>query len=685
MAMGTDWPSFGAEPHDLKEHVTFLHEACARLHAVKGSYTAIPTTTIDPIIDSTLRLLSKVTRHLDEQPDTRLATQIQGLFKEQRDAQRKDHEAIKAAIKAATVPSQATTPAGARVASWAQVAATAGPPPGHVTPPHTILSPSTSSTLTAYKGREVIVKLLDHGLAQHFRQLSPTQLKNKVNSILQEDPKVKNIKIVAAHQLKSGDVTVITDSLNTATELQTHTRWAKGLGPRAEVIRTTYGAIIHGIPVNTVNVKDQQGMIQRILADNYSVIPDAHISYVGWLTKDANKKRSSSLVVEFTRPEMANAIIYAGFLWEGLVHTCQLYDRSCRIKQCLRCYDYGHIGTQCNARQSCGYCAGGHESKACLAKNATGFTPQCTVCNGSHTAWSSACSARQKEMRRVEKAKLARSHYWPTPVSQAGSTANTGNRMELVSTNRMSQSTQPSEDASLRRPPDANPRITRRTRQRARSISPPSIMQTQPGFTQPGLTQPTADTQSITTAPTMPAVQIQDAPPMTAPGVTMMAPEIANEDAFNADDWLVNLDLGWADQAMTGETPALSMIPEDQLQGPTPTAQELRRERRRRPENLDDLPPARKACSCAEHEYLYMTWPTRDAEITIGTCMKDCPYCVVHYDAPAELRKHIRRAHFKRNIVVQKEKMGNKHVTPGWRAISALPSNTQSTDSNLSA
>lgn len=230
MAMGTDWPSLGAEPHNLKEHVTFLHEACGQLHAVKGSHTAIPTTIIGPIVDSTLHLLSKFTRHLDEQPDTRLAIQIHDPFKEQRNAQRKDHEAIKAAIKAATVPSQATTPTGARVASWAQVAATAGPPPGHVTPPHTIRSPSTSSTLTAYKGREVIVKLLDHGLAQHFRQLSPTQLKNKVNSILQEDPKVKNVKIVAAHQLKSRDVTVITDSLNTAIELQTH---GMGEGTRA--------------------------------------------------------------------------------------------------------------------------------------------------------------------------------------------------------------------------------------------------------------------------------------------------------------------------------------------------------------------------------------------------------------------------------------------------------------------
>ena len=178
--------------------------------------------------------LSKVTRHFEEQPDTRLATQIQDLFKEQRDAQLKDHEAIKAVIKAATAPlTSATPPTGTRVVSWAQVAATAGPPPGHVTPPHTMLSSGSSSTLTAYKGREVTVKLLDHALAQRLRQLSPSQLKNKVNNILRETPKVGDIKIASAHQLKSGDITIITNSLDEATELQTHTDWARGLGPRA--------------------------------------------------------------------------------------------------------------------------------------------------------------------------------------------------------------------------------------------------------------------------------------------------------------------------------------------------------------------------------------------------------------------------------------------------------------------
>jgi hypothetical protein len=34
----------------------------------------------------------------------------------------------------------------------------------------------------------------------------------------------------------------------------------------------------------------------------------------GWLTKAASLKRASSIVVEFTNPETANAVIYAGMV-----------------------------------------------------------------------------------------------------------------------------------------------------------------------------------------------------------------------------------------------------------------------------------------------------------------------------------------------------------------------------------
>lgn len=48
-----------------------------------------------------------------------------------------------------------------------------------------------------------------------------------------------------------------------------------------------------------------------MLANNYIVIPKAEVLYIGWLTKEAPLKRASSIVVEFTELEAANAIIYA--------------------------------------------------------------------------------------------------------------------------------------------------------------------------------------------------------------------------------------------------------------------------------------------------------------------------------------------------------------------------------------
>lgn len=180
-----------------------------------------------------------------------------------------------------------------------------------------------------------------------------------------------------------------------------------------------------------------------MLADNYTVIPNAKIAYIGWLTKDATLKRASSIVVEFTDPEMANAIIYAGMAWDGQIHQCQLYDRACRVKQCFRCYNYGHIGTQCNASQTCGYCAERHETKHCSHKGVEGFTPRCAVCKGAHTAWSNACPARRKEMERVEQAKQVRSIYWHVPQKEEAAPPGTNSTRHISSRLRTGASCQP--------------------------------------------------------------------------------------------------------------------------------------------------------------------------------------------------------------------------------------------------
>jgi hypothetical protein len=234
---------------------------------------------------------------------------------------------------------------------------------------------------------------------------------------------------VAAHQLKSGDIQIFASTTAEAAQLKENKGWLPGLGEHAELIVPTYGVIVHGVSTRSINIKDQKATIQQMLADNYTVIPHAGISYVGWLTREATLKRASSIVVEFTDPEMANAIIYAGMVWDGQIHQCQLYDRACRVTQCLRCHHYNHICTQCNASQTCGYCAEQHETKHCKQKGVDGFTPRCAVCKGAHTAWSNACPARKKELGRVEQAKQLRSIYWHVPIKDNNLQTTTHNRV----------------------------------------------------------------------------------------------------------------------------------------------------------------------------------------------------------------------------------------------------------------
>jgi hypothetical protein len=180
------------------------------------------------------------------------------------------------------------------------------------------------STVTAYIDRAITVKLKDHGIAQRFRKLSATRIRHQVETSIRDNAATKLVKVVAAHQLKSGDIQIFTTSTAEAAKLKENRGWIRGLGEHAEVIVPTYGVIVHGISTNSINVKDQKATIQQILADNYTVIPKAEISFVGWLTKEAPLKRASSIVVEFTDLEMANAIIYAESIIFIIYHLCYL-------------------------------------------------------------------------------------------------------------------------------------------------------------------------------------------------------------------------------------------------------------------------------------------------------------------------------------------------------------------------
>lgn len=355
--MAPRWPLVNMGPEHINEHATYLREVCNNLQAVdKGRANQIPWKIVQPYLASTLALISKV---LQQPSLNEVLQQIQGTAKDIQTIQ-KDITVVKTSVGLSTAPINAANFNGGRAApaTWAQVAArtttTLPPPPPAQQGAH---ASQTPTTVTAYKDRSLTVKLKDHGIVQRYRTHPVAWTRRHVQTSIHSCPTTKMIKVVAAHQLKSGDIQIFTSTTAEAAQLKEKQEWLRGLGERAEVIVPTHGVIVHGVRTKSINMKDQKATIQQILADNHTVISDARIAYVGWLTKEAALKRASSMIVEFEDPEMANAIIYAGMAWEGQIHQCQLYDRACRMKQCFRCYHYGHIGALCNAAQTCGYCA----------------------------------------------------------------------------------------------------------------------------------------------------------------------------------------------------------------------------------------------------------------------------------------------------------------------------------------
>lgn len=665
--MAPRWPEVNNGPEHINEHAAYLREAYINLQAVeKGRANQVPWSIIQAYIECTLAFIGKVL----QQPSLgEILQQIQGATKDIQNIQR-DVTVIKSFSGLGTTPSTAANFSGAKTgrATWAQVAArptsTLLPPPP--TQQGISMSKTPSTTLTAYKDRSVTVKIKDHGIAQRFRAHPVAWTRRQIQTSIHSYANTKSVKVIAAHQLKSGDIQIFTSTTTDAAQLKKHQEWLSGLGERAEVLIPSYGVIVHGVSTNSINTKDQEATIQQILADNVTVIPHAKIVYVGWLTREATHKRASSIVVEFTDPEMANAVIYAGMAWEGHIHQCQLYDRACRVKQCFCCYHYGHIGTQCNASPTCGYCAELHDTKTCQQKSTEGFLPRCTVCKSAHTAWSNACPARKKELERVEQAKQVRSIYWDVPIK-----ANTARTRTETTPNTDQASNSTAETAAMpsaqraRLPtitattsvPKQAPGVVRETcdgnSAETADISPATEDRTTPGAENDPTQQemPPVNPNSSRTEESPAYVQVSEGtvpPPSTQPP---SAPDGAG-DSQHTNTWLDHV-FNNSDDEHLSNTAQIESSPHTSL------ASEPRSRVRR----------IYKGCRCPAHQHIYDDWPLRDADLTIAKCMTVCVYCGVDFGRPPTLRQHLKSArHAADNIGVVLETRGRgSSTTPSWK------------------
>ncbi|PYH50345.1 uncharacterized protein BO96DRAFT_300112, partial [Aspergillus niger CBS 101883] len=238
-------------------------------------------------------------------------------------------------------PAPVAPNAATRIASWADVVRSG-------TPSYPSTPNSRSSTTAGVKDRETIVKL-DVNAAAVLRRVSSEDLRKRVNDALGTRINLlgKAPQVIAAKQLKSGDVVLHTATTAKADTLKaTEEEWVKVLGTSARVVRPTYGVIVHGVRTSKESIDtDNQGRtIEKIESENAVLHEGAKVTY-------------------FTTKYHANRAIREGLVLDAIHHDCVIYDKSCRLKPCYRCHEYGHIGPQCDAEERCGYCAGKHNTK----------------------------------------------------------------------------------------------------------------------------------------------------------------------------------------------------------------------------------------------------------------------------------------------------------------------------------
>jgi hypothetical protein len=219
----------------------------------------------------------------------------------------------------------------------------------------------------------------------------------------------------ATRQLRSGDLCVSLPSEVCAQGLRDlQNEWIGGLAPRAVVSRRTYGVLMHGVAVKGFDVSDPATRASLIRQN--CQVHDLEILRLTWLTNPAiTKKTVSSVVMEIVNPRTANAIIDSGIYWNKQHLAVERYDPACRLRQCFKCQQFGHIGPQCHSKERCGWCAGPHNSRSC-SHNKDDTKVCCSNCRSKHAAWSKGCEIRQKEERKVNSCRVARERYHLVPT-----------------------------------------------------------------------------------------------------------------------------------------------------------------------------------------------------------------------------------------------------------------------------
>ena len=337
-------------------------------------------------------------------------------------------------------------------------------------------SPTLIPGITTPKERSITIKFRNNQERRTTANTNNTILVDNVNRVLKNhnNPAIRDIKIQAVMKLPSQDLRIIAETVDEMERLRHHhTEWTRVLGDTYAVI-PTFGMRMDHVPTKGLDLDTEGGresFIRKLISLNQLDV--GAITYATWLSPANKAKRTTSLRIEFARPEVANRFSFNGMLYDGMLLHLVRFVKERRPKQCFRCYTYGHLEQQCPApSRSCSFCtARGHAPKDCpVAGDKAQW--KCCVCHGPHRATSDDCSIRKETRKAAEAAAAQADPLWPVAHSSSSASESAASSSASSSTNSQagtsesSRTTAPDTQMSKTRPPRA-PRSTS-TRKRTR-------------------------------------------------------------------------------------------------------------------------------------------------------------------------------------------------------------------------
>lgn len=136
---------------------------------------------------------------------------------------------------------------------------------------------TTNSNSPPYnKANEIVIKLNDKDSVTALSNQSPENILQDINHFLQAK-NISHTEIRAAQKLKSGDIAIHSANKKETKKLVEEESWTQVLGKNACMVTWTFGIIAHAVRIDSINMKEKEGVIEQICTENIVSIPGLDI------------------------------------------------------------------------------------------------------------------------------------------------------------------------------------------------------------------------------------------------------------------------------------------------------------------------------------------------------------------------------------------------------------------------